>query len=91
MRLAIVPRIPVIRRISLGALVSRSSIMMRPSGPEPTMVLRSMPFSIATRRIFGDMRMRPSLGAGAEATGACAVGAATGAAACAAGAGVVDV
>ncbi len=66
--------------------VSRSRLMMRPPGPVPVTLRRSMPSSPAMRAATGDALSRPP-GAGAAASAATAAAAAAGAGASAATAG----
>src|ERR1700722_6623089 len=57
-----------------GAAVCKSARMIRPPGPEPATVVRSMPASLARRRLAGDVMTRPrratGVAAGAEDGGA---------------------
>src|SRR3984957_17100533 len=50
-----------------GAAVCRSARMIRPPGPEPATVVRSMPASLARRRLAGEVMTRPWRGAAAAA------------------------
>src|SRR5580692_164727 len=50
-----------------GAAVCKSARMIRPPGPEPATVVRSMPASLARRRLAGEVITRPGRAAGAAA------------------------
>src|SRR5580704_5789220 len=66
-----------------GAVVCRSARRIRPPGPEPATVVRSIPASLARRRLAGEVMTRPWRATGAADAGADAdvdaVGLATGA------------
>src|ERR1700679_821668 len=72
-----------------GAAVCKSARMIRPPGPETATVVRSMPASLARRRLAGEVITRPWRAAGADVGAAgLATDAGVGAAALTAGAAV---
>src|SRR5580704_6484348 len=55
--------------IGRGAGVCKSARTIRPPGPEPATVVRSMPASLARRRLAGEVMTRPGRRAGTAAAG----------------------
>src|SRR5580698_2358596 len=52
-----------------GAAVCKSARMIRPPGPEPATVVRSMPASLARRRLAGEVMTRPGRRAAPDTVG----------------------
>src|ERR1700722_10099008 len=62
-----------------GAVFAKSVRKIRPPGPEPATVVRSMPASLARRRLAGEGMNRPGRATGGGAAGGAGVGAEVGA------------